>query len=261
VHRRCFTGVSHFFRAEKNNLLLSVIRRYLANRIVYQSHFSQEWWLSVYKYISCDERVVFNGVDLSVYTPGNAQEKPQGCTRILVVEGNIGWGHEYGIRNSYCLGQQVREFTGQPVELIIVGSVPAEAKRQWGGEKDLQVRYMGILPREEVIPLYRSTHLIFPVELNASCPNSVIEAMACGCPVIGFATGSIPELIGNEAGLHIPYGRNHWKLEPPDIPALARAACEVLKNQEAYGAAARQRAVRLFSVEMMVEGYLAALRV
>jgi glycosyltransferase involved in cell wall biosynthesis len=259
VHRKRFTGIGHFLRSEKNNLILAVIRRYLAHRIVYQSCFSQQWWLSNYHSISKDERVIYNGVDLAAYSPGNGQIIPNDRIRILVVEGNIGWGHEYGLRNSFSLGKEVHQYTGRPVELVIAGQVPPEARSRWGGDENLQVRYLGVIPREEVLPLYQSAHFIFPVELNASCPNSVIEAMACACPVLGFATGSISELIGDEAGICVPYGRNHWMLEMPDIPALGRAACEILEKRNSYSIAARQRAQRLFSVETMAAGYLAAL--
>ena len=259
VHRKRFTGFSHFLRAERNNLLLAFIRRYLAERVVYQSQFSKDWWFSEYRQIPGDERVVYNGVDVSTYSPGDISLKPVGRTRILVVEGNVGWGHEYGISNSYHLGQKLMEATGKPVELLIAGSVPIEAQTIWVGEGNLSVQYLGVLPREEVIPLYRSSHMIFPVELNASCPNSVIEAMSCGCPVIGFSTGSIPELVGEEAGVCVSYGSNHWNLEPPDISALAEAACKVLEHQEHYSSSACRRAGRLFSVETMVEGYLKAI--
>jgi glycosyltransferase involved in cell wall biosynthesis len=82
------------------------------------------------------------------------------------------------------------------------------------------------------IPLIdRSAHVLFSADLNAACPNSVIEALACGLPVISYATGSLPEIITGDAGKVVPYGSNYWNLEPPDIDALADAAREVLANQ------------------------------
>jgi hypothetical protein len=44
IHRLRYTGVRHFLRAEYGNLVLSFIRRHLAERIVYQSAFSHAWW-------------------------------------------------------------------------------------------------------------------------------------------------------------------------------------------------------------------------
>ena len=86
----------------------------------------------------------------------------------------------------------------------------------------------------DIPELMRSSHLLFSAEINPPCPNSVIEALACGLPVVGFDTGSLRELIGDNAGRLAPYGGNPWKLEPPDVPALAKAAVEVLENQERF---------------------------
>jgi glycosyltransferase involved in cell wall biosynthesis len=105
----------------------------------------------------------------------------------------------------------------------------------------------------------RSSHLLFSAEINPPCPNSVIEALACGLPVVGFDTGSLRELIGEQAGRLVPYGGNQWKLEPPDVPALAQAAIEVLQEQERFRKAARARAEELLSVEKMVDEYLKVL--
>jgi hypothetical protein len=41
-------------------------------------------------------------------------------------------------------------------------------------------------------------------------------------PVIGFDTGSLSEIVDGDAGCLVPYGGNPWKLEKPDIPALAK---------------------------------------
>ncbi len=63
----------------------------------------------------------------------------------------------------------------------------------------------------------RSAHMLFSADLNAACPNSVIEAMACGLPVAGFDTGALNELIVGDAGRLVPYGGDPWRLEKPDI--------------------------------------------
>jgi len=95
--------------------------------------------------------------------------------------------------------------------------------------------------------------------MNAACPNSTIEALACGLPVVAFDTGALPELVTGGAGRIVPYGGDPWKLDPPDVVALARAAAEVLENQTRFRAGARQRAEDAFGLERMVTGYLESL--
>jgi glycosyltransferase involved in cell wall biosynthesis len=119
-----------------------------------------------------------------------------------------------------------------------------------------RLQFMDTVPREHIPWLMRSSHLLFSVEVNPPCPNSVIEALSCGLPVIGFDTGSLSELVQGDAGRLVPYGANPWKLETPDIPALADAAVEVLDDQTRFRVAARERAETVFNVEKMVDKYL-----
>jgi glycosyltransferase involved in cell wall biosynthesis len=100
---------------------------------------------------------------------------------------------------------------------------------------------------------------MYTAELNAACPNSVIEAMACGLPIVGFDTGSIHELLGEEGGICVSYGNNHWLLEPPDIPALTQAGLTLLNKRTRFRESSRQRAISFFNLDLMVEKYLDAL--
>jgi glycosyltransferase involved in cell wall biosynthesis len=90
---------------------------------------------------------------------------------------------------------------------------------------------------------------MYCAEVNPPCPNSVIEAMACGLPVIGFDSGALKELVSDDAGCIVPYGANPWKLETPDISALAESAGQVLEKQNQFsptggGKEARRGGVR-----------------
>jgi glycosyltransferase involved in cell wall biosynthesis len=98
--------------------------------------------------------------------------------------------------------------------------------------------------------------LLFSADINAACPNSVIEALACGLPVAAFATGALPELVTGDSGRVVPYGGEPWKLEKPDLPALVNAAAEILDDQPRFRAAARQRAEEAFGLDGMIEKYL-----
>ena len=118
---------------------------------------------------------------------------------------------------------------------------------------------MNAVPREHIPWLMRSSHLLFSAEVNPPCPNSVIEALSWGLPVIGFDTGSLSEIVQGDAGRLVPYGGNEWKLEKPDIPALANAAVEVLQDQPRFRNSARRRAEEIFSLDKMVDEYLKVL--
>lgn len=259
IHRKVNTGRKHWLRSEINNRILSTIRGSLADAIVYQSQFARNWWQTVYGPTRASGHVVYNGVDLSAYTPEGPQERPAGRYRVLMVEGNVSGGYEQGLQNGVRLVQELTRAMPLPVRLKVAGNVPDDLRARWQVEAGELVEWAGVVPSENIPVLDRSAHLLFSADLNAACPNSVIEALACGLPVVSFATGSLPELIQDDSGRVVPYGGNYWNLEPPDIPALAAAAVPILLDQPAFRPAARARAESAFGVDEMVEKYLLAL--
>jgi glycosyltransferase involved in cell wall biosynthesis len=173
------------------------------------------------------------------------------------VEGSLAGGLSYGLFNAASLAEELsRKFK---IELMIVGQVDGRTKHKLKNQSRFRLQFMDTVPREHIPWLMRSSHLLFSAEVNPPCPNSVIEALSCGLPVIGFDTGSLSELVQGDVGRLVPYGANPWKLEPPDSAALANAASEVLDQQNRFRIAARERSEAVFDVESMVDEYLKVL--
>jgi glycosyltransferase involved in cell wall biosynthesis len=256
VHRRKNTGVKHFLRSEWANFGLSFIRGWLADQVVYQSNFARQWWQTVYGGVKVPTRVIYNGVDLDTFRPDLPHDRPSQRKRILLVEGRLGSGYEIGLRNAVGLVRLLAERDSEPVELMVVGQVPDALQRGCEIEAPGLLRWQGVVKRDEIARIDRSAHLLFSGDLNAACPNSVIEALASGLPVVAFATGALPELVEGDAGRVVPWGSNYWKLEQPDLSGLADAAEGILAGQERFRAAARARAEEAFSLDTMVDQYL-----
>ena len=256
VHRARFSGLGHYYRSVRNNFLLAFIRRYLAHKMVYQSEFVRAFWHQRFGTTPAREQVIYNGVDLDIFNPQGQPVPPADHIRIIVVEGNFGGGNEPYLENAVRLGESVQNLLDKPVELVLVGQTPEKLRTGWEQRTKLWINWMGVVNRERIPEIDRSGHVLFSAELNAGCPNSVIEGLACGLPVIGFATGSLPELVVDGAGIVVPYGANHWKLKPPDIQSLAESVVEVFQHQSQYRSAARRRAEAAFDVNEMVEQYL-----
>lgn len=257
IHRIHWAGLRYTVRAIYGNRNLSFIRSRLADHVIYQSQFIKDWWEDWYRSARVPSSVILNGVDLSRYTPNGLHERPSGHYRVLVVEGSLAGGLSYGLVNAASLASELsRKFK---IELMIVGHVDGRAKLKMKDQSRFRLQFMDTVPREHIPWLMRSAHLLFSAEVNPPCPNSVIEALSCGLPVIGFDTGSLSELVQGDAGRLAPYGANPWKLEPPDIPALATAAAEILDEQSRFRTSARARAEKRFDVEHMVDEYLKVL--
>ncbi len=259
IHRKRNTGLKHYLKSEWNNTILALIRGRMADHVVYQSQFARTWWQTVRGSTRASHEVIYNGVDLNAFSPQGPDERPRDFVRLLLVEAHLGGGNEPGLENALALAGLLARRVPQPVELMVVGEVSAGLRASMHMPSGLRVNWAGVLKRDEIPRVDRSAHLLFSADLNAACPNSVIEALACGLPVVSFATGALPELLEGGAGQVAPYGSNYWNLEPPVVEPLAEAAIDVLRDQGEYRRAARARAEALFGLETMTEKYLKAL--
>jgi len=254
VHRARWAGLRYSLRAIYGNGNLSMIRFNIANHVIYQSRFIKRWWEDWYQPARVPSSVILNGVDLDQYSPNGAHERPTDFFRLLVVEGSLAGGLDSGLFYAVDLAGHLSK--KHKIELVVVGRVDARTKNKLEHQRHFKIRFMDSVPREEIPFLERSSHLLFSAEVNPPCPNSVIEALACGLPVIGFDTGSLSEIVQGEAGRLVSYGADQWKLEQPDIPALADAAEEVLRDNERFRKPARERAESVFGLDTMVDEYL-----
>jgi glycosyltransferase involved in cell wall biosynthesis len=184
---------------------------------------------------------------------------------MLMVEGSLLGGYEFGLENAVKLLAEIAHSHSrvERMELMIVGKVSKSSQDKWdrwirenGFSEKITINWAGIVPYERIPSVDRSANLLFSADINAACPNSVIEAMACGTPVLSFDTGALSELIGEGGGITVSYGADPWKLESPDIPALAKAASNILAENKKYQESARLRAEENFDVELMVDHYV-----
>lgn len=106
------------------------------------------------------------------------------------------------------------------------------------GSSDRVARYLAV-----------ADFCILPSRLEGMS-NAILEAMACGLPVIARAVGGNPELVvDGHTGLLCP---------ADDVPALAEAIGRLIDNPELrrdMAVAARQRAESVFSIEAMMTAY------
>jgi len=255
VQRVRWSGMKYTLRAEYGNFMLSLIRKRFADRVIYQSQFIRKWWEDWYGVADAPASVIVNGVDLDTYTPEGAHERPTDTFRMLLLEGSLARGLNSGLFHAVSVAEKLS--AKYPMEAVVAGTVDEATQRTLPSK--VPVKFLGTVPRENIPQLARSSHLMYCAEVNPPCPNSVIEALACGLPVIGFDSGALKELVSDDAGCIVPYGANPWKLETPDVNALASSAGEVLEKQDQFQVAARRRAESALGLDAMVEAYIKVL--
>jgi glycosyltransferase involved in cell wall biosynthesis len=110
------------------------------------------------------------------------------------------------------------------VRLVIVGDGPQDkALRQQVDELGLQARVQFTGQQGDVAPWMRAFDVMaLPSTGNEGVPQALMQAMACGIPVVTTPVGAIPELVRDaETGLLVPAG---------DRSALADAIDRLLGN-------------------------------
>lgn len=282
VQRKRWTGLRYHLRAEYGNAVLSLIRRFFADGVVYQSAFTQGWWEDWYGKTRVPKTVIHNAVDLNVYKPpwslrGSSfaeaissidvetaalqKHAPRSDEpyHIVMIEGSLAGGLDVGLRWGVNLAETLHQT--HPTELLIVGRVDERRKAEILAKAKADIRFLGVVPRETIPDINRAADLYFSAEANPPCPNAVIEALACGTPVLGFDTGSLAELVPSTAGRTVPYGGDVWRLEEPNILALSLAALEILERKEDFSLGARQHAEENLGLDLMVEQYLAFMEI
>ncbi len=157
-----------------------------------------------------------------------------------------------GRDSSYRRGGQAGVAGGTvATELVFVGEGPEEAKlRDLAGRRGVadHVRFLG---QRDDVPRVLSAFDVFALtSRREGMSNAILEAMACGLPVLATRTGGNAELIvDGETGLLIESGR---------VESLVRALRMLTSRadlREAMGTAGRRRIESLFTIGRMAEAY------
>lgn len=77
--------------------------------------------------------------------------------------------------------------------------------------------------QQRIADVYRAADVFVLPSLNDNLPNTIMEAMACGVPCVGFDIGGIPEMID--------HGLNGYIAEPRNVQQLAEGISYCLENE------------------------------
>jgi len=115
-----------------------------------------------------------------------------------------------------------------------------------------RVTWTGVYSQAQAPALFQRADVLLHTKYNDPCPTVVIEALACGVPVVYSASGGVPELVGPDAGVGVPAHLDWERDVPPDPEALADGVEKVRRHLAQYSEAARQRALDRFDARQWV---------
>lgn len=200
-----------------------------AAHLVVPSGFLQQ----VFGEFGLGSEVVPNIIDLDLFRPAEAGDRAGGFT--LAVTRNLEpiYGLETALRAIDIVRRDVPE-----VRLKVAGSGPQrEALEALIAELGLEtnVELLGRLDRDAVLALYQGADAMLNPTRVDNMPNSVLEALACGLPVISTNVGGVPFIV--------EHGQTALLVEPEDPRAMADAILTLYRDH-ALGARLREHGMR-----------------
>jgi glycosyltransferase involved in cell wall biosynthesis len=219
----------------------------IASYVFYQSQFAKNGSDHFLGACACPSEVLYNAVDTFMFVPSTSAHRDE---LTLLVCGSH--------NDSYRLPLALDVFEtllkrGLSARLKIAGRMSQATKSEIKGRVERAgiqnlVQFLGEYRQDEAPAVYQSADMLLHTQYNDVCPSVVLEAMACGLPVVYSKTGGTPELVGEEAGCGV-YSELNWHVpQPPDANALSEAVLQLSGRLAEAGHAARQRAVERFDM-------------
>ena len=101
--------------------------------------------------------------------------------------------------------------------------------------------YSFVKDPDTLINLYNAADIYVLPSLQDNLPNTVMEAMACGTPVVGFSIGGVPEMITDRLTGFLAEVKNSMSLATQIYDAL------FISNLNEIGRNAREKAIAQYS--------------
>lgn len=163
------------------------------------------------------------GMDVLNQIQAEAGKHERVARRLLFV------GHVYKTKGVFELVEACSRIP--QIELRIAGKYTDQMKADLEGiaskkENGAWLHFVGEIPHEKVIQeFYQADMFVFP-SYTEGFPNVILEAMACGCPIVSSDVGAIPEMLdidGEDCGICFP---------PQNVEAVYRAVISLIDDAE-----------------------------
>ena len=199
-------------------------------------------------------RVIPNGFPADVFAPSAGRAELRASYGVPADAKLVLFGAESLLierKGLVYLLQALKGMATRGIMLAVFGRLPQELQLQL----DLPLINLGFIEEEkELAARYAMADLFVIPSLEDNLPNTVVEAMLCGVPVLGFDIGGIPDMVEHQKTGYLVPARGvaalkdgiNWCLFHPDAAGM--------------GARAREKARANYRLEVQAEAYCALYR-
>ena len=197
--------------------------------------------------------VIHNGLNLNLFKPIDKTiaceiwDLPINKKLILFGAMEATSDHRKGFDMLYKGLKQLAAKWSDKAELVVFGASEPENLPDFG----LPVHYLGLLHDDVSLALlYSATDVMVTPSRQDNLPNTVVEPLSCGTPVVAFDVGGMPDMIDHKL--------NGYLAKPYDTSDLAAGVNWVLSNKNRHKELcikAREKAVACFDIEKVAGQY------
>lgn len=162
--------------------------------------------------------VIPNGVDLSVFSPADAKDanggkKNNGDKNDSSIKTILGVANIWELRKGLVYFEKLAKDLPDDYRVELIGvnkKQKKELKKKYGNKIIARERTANV---GELVEAYRNAAVFVNATLEDNFPTTNLEALACGTPVVTYATGGSGESVTEETGIVVRRGSYDKLLE------------------------------------------------
>ncbi|HPN54436.1 MAG TPA: glycosyltransferase [Candidatus Moranbacteria bacterium] len=155
--------------------------------------------------------IIYNGVDTKYFSPNPDKKK---ADDVFTVVCSLPFESENGIRFLIqAFNILIRRY--ENLRLVIMGDGRERASLEqlaMGLNLDKKVIFTGIIPQEKMLEYYQSASIFVSPSLRENFEKSIVEALACGLPVVATDVGAAREFVEDTENGFIVEPRNSYQM-------------------------------------------------